>query len=121
VVYVPHPFETVRKGIKPAALYKIADLVDIMEMYNGRALFQNKSAESEAWARAHHNPGAASSDAHGRIGWGNTYSEIGVVPTAATLATALQRARYNKELVGFRGIAYPKYNRLRKWLGAHGV
>ena len=121
LVYVPHPFETVRKGVTPAALYKISKLVDIMEIYNGRALFQNKSTQSEAWARSHHKPGAASSDAHGRIGWGNTYSEVAVLPAPKTLAKALQQARYDKQLVGLRGIAYPKFNRVRKWLEAHGV
>lgn len=119
LVYVPHPFETVRSGMADAALYKIAKQVDIMEVYNGRALFQNRSALSENWAREHGCVGAASSDAHGSIGWGKTYTEIGAAPTRKTLVHELQHARYNKELVGIIGALYPKYNRLRKMVGVH--
>lgn len=116
LVYVPHPFETVRSGMSDAALYKIANLVDIVETYNGRAVFQNRSAVAEVWARQHKRPGAASSDAHGKIGWGKTYSEIAEVPTPKTVAKSLHHARLNKELVGFLGILYPKVNRLKKKL-----
>ncbi|HSX42891.1 MAG TPA: PHP domain-containing protein [Candidatus Saccharimonadales bacterium] len=116
LVYIPHPFETVRKGMTDSALYKVAPLVDIIEIYNGRALFQSRSHMSEKWAAQHHCPGASSSDAHGKVGWGNTYSEIGSLPRIGTLAQALRHARYRRELVGLRGIIYPKYNRLRKLL-----
>jgi predicted metal-dependent phosphoesterase TrpH len=114
LVYVPHPFETVRSGITDAGLYKIAAQIDVMEICNGRAMFQNRSHQSELWATQHKLPGAASSDAHGPNGWGKTWSEIGVAPTARTLVKALHNARYNKELVGVRGVLYPKLNRLRK-------
>jgi len=114
IVYIPHPFETVRKGMSDAALYKIAALVDIIEIYNGRALFQNRSQLAEKWAIQHHCPGASSSDAHGKIGWGNTYTEIADAPRATKLAAQLQHAHHNKELVGILGSMYPKYNRLRK-------
>jgi predicted metal-dependent phosphoesterase TrpH len=116
LVYVPHPFETVRSGVTDAALYKIADLVDIMEIFNGRAMFQNCSQLAMAWTLQHNCSAAASSDAHGKSGWGRTYSEISLVPTTKTLAQSLANARYNKELVGIRGILYPKFNRLRKRL-----
>jgi predicted metal-dependent phosphoesterase TrpH len=119
LVYVPHPFETVRKGMSNAALYKAAGLIDIIETYNGRAVFQNRSYLAEAWAREHKRPGAASSDTHGKIGWGKTYSEIAVIPTAKTLPSSLQHARLNKELVGFPGILYPKVNRIKKKLQHH--
>ncbi len=50
LVYIPHPFETVRKGITQEVLDKIADFVDIIETNNGRAVFQNKSNGAKAWA-----------------------------------------------------------------------
>jgi predicted metal-dependent phosphoesterase TrpH len=116
LVYVPHPFETVRSGITDAALYKIAKLVDIIEVYNGRAMFQNRSHQSRAWAEQHSKPGAASSDSHGLIGWGRTYTEIAIPPARKTLVRSLQQARYHEEMVGFVGAMYPKFNRLRKRL-----
>lgn len=114
LVYVPHPFETVRSGMSDAGLYKIAQHIDIVEIYNGRAMFQNRSHQAMQWAEQYKKPGASSSDAHGLSGWGRTYSEISTPPTAKTLAKALHRARYNKELVGLMGSMYPKLNRIRK-------
>lgn len=114
LVYVPHPFETVRSGVSLAALDGITKAVDIIEMYNGRALFQKRGSLASAWAADHHVAGAASSDAHGVYGWGNTYSIIDRPPDVRTLQRALQAARYHCGTVGLRGVLYPKYNRLRK-------
>lgn len=114
LVYVPHPFETVRHGITADALLKIAKHVDILEVHNGRAIFQNYSKEALAWAKAHGVPGAASSDAHGPAGWGRTCSIIEQIPTRDTLAGQLGFAQLNRGFVGARGILYPKINRIRK-------
>ncbi|SRR6266540_3030362 len=114
LVYVPHPFETVRKGITPQALQQIAVDVDIIEVHNGRALFQNFSKETLGWAKAHSVPGAASSDAHGFAGWGRTCSIIEEIPTRDTLSGLLGFATLNRGFVGARGVLYPKFNRIRK-------
>lgn len=114
LVYIPHPFETVRKGISLPVLQKIARDVDIIEVHNGRAIFQNFADEALAWSRTSRVPGAASSDAHGRIGWGRTCSIIKAVPTRETLSDLLAFAQLNRGFVGARGILYPKINRLRK-------
>jgi predicted metal-dependent phosphoesterase TrpH len=118
LVYVPHPFETMRSGVAADGLEKVAHLVDIVEIRNGRAVFQNRSQQAEGWARSHAKPGAASSDAHGRTGWGNTYSVVDRVPEAGTLPQLLQAARYSKKTVGIRGLLYPKLNRLRRGIHA---
>src|SRR5580765_8441960 len=44
LVYIPHPFETVRKGLHPATLEELIDYVDVVEICNGRVLLQNRSA-----------------------------------------------------------------------------
>ncbi len=113
LVYVPHPFETVRSGMPEAVLGSIAEDVDIVETYNGRAAFQDCGAAATAWAEAHDKPVAASSDAHGRIGWGRTYSELAEPPTRDNLARLLDGATYGRSRVGI-GILYPKLNRIRK-------
>lgn len=112
LVYIPHPFETVRKGLALGELDAISEHVDIIETYNGRSL-QNRSKQAQAWARSHQKPGAASSDAHGRRGWGNTYSTIAEAPTPKTLATLLGSATCSHHGVGIMGRLYPKLNRLR--------
>lgn len=117
LVYVPHPFETVRKGLSLAALDTIADDVDIVEIRNGRALVQNRAAQAEEWASEHDVPGAASSDSHGWHGWGRTYSLVANKPTRLALASLLDTARHHRRLPGVRGVLYPKMNRLLKRVG----
>lgn len=114
LVYVPHPFETVRKGVALATLDTIANQVDIIEVRNGRAVFQNKGKQADAWAVAHHVPGAASSDSHGWHGWGRTYSVIDDIPVKATLSKLLAGASYTVAKPGLRGVLYPKLNRIRR-------
>lgn len=117
LVYIPHPFETVRKGLDAAALTAIAEDVDIMETHNGRAVFQNRSAAAEAWAAEHDIPGAASSDAHGAAGWCRTFSTVAELPTRETLVRLLRNAQLTAGSPGLRGVLYPKFNRLRKAVG----
>lgn len=114
LVYIPHPFETVRKGISLETLNSIVDHVDIIETRNGRAVFQNKGKHAETWASKYDAPGAASSDSHGWHGWGRTYSVIEAAPTGSTLAKLLSKATYKVGLPGLRGVLYPKLNRIRR-------
>ena len=114
LVYVPHPFETVRKGLPLKILDEIANHIDIVETHNGRAIFQNKSAQVKAWAEGHGKPTAASSDAHGRAGWGRTFSIIHEKPTRENLAELLRAAKYQTDNVGARGMLYPKLNRVKR-------
>lgn len=113
IVYVPHPFETVRNGISEAVLDSIPDHIDIVETYNGRAVFQDKGKQAEQWAALHRKVTAASSDAHGRTGWGRTYSVVESVPNRELLLAVLAGGSQHRRRVG-AGILYPKLNRLRK-------
>lgn len=117
VVYVPHPLETVRSGLPVETLESIAKLVDIVEVHNGRAVFQNRGPQAHTWARLHRKPVAASSDAHGYKGLGTTYSVISGVPNARNLASLLQKAHYIVNRPPLHTLLYPKYHRLRKKLG----
>lgn len=120
LVYVPHPFETVRHGLHEAALDSVAGMVDIVEIYNGRAIFQNRSAAAKAWAEKHNVAMAASSDAHGWIGWGRTYTTVSARPDQGSLVSLLKHgAAYTPQSVGV-GVLYPKLNRLRKRLRTGG-
>jgi predicted metal-dependent phosphoesterase TrpH len=114
LVYIPHPFETFRRGLQLTTLAAIADGVDIIETGNGRAVFQNKSRLAIPWALSHNVPGAASSDAHGWHGWGKTHTLLQKAPTRTTLVNLLGRAMYRVRPPGLRGILYPKLNRIRR-------
>jgi hypothetical protein len=113
LVYIPHPFETVRHGLNSENLQSIAGHVDIIETCNGRTM-QDRGASAAEWAKQHAVPAAASSDAHGPHGWGNTYSVLSELPSRATLLTLLQTASYGTGSTGFVGRLYPKLNRIRK-------
>jgi len=117
LVCIPHPFEDVRRGITESALTDIADEVDIIEVHNGRAVFQNKSKQAYAWADAHGWSGVASSDSHAVPGWGRTFTTVHAEPTRKTLVKLLKTAEYHVAFPGVRAVLYPKYNRLKKWYG----
>lgn len=116
LVYLPHPFETVRAGLSEDALISIAKLVDIVEIYNGRALFQNHGPKAATWARLNRKATAASSDAHGYKGLGTTYTSIADIPNAKNLVKLLAKARFTTSRPPLKTLLYPKINRLNQYL-----
>jgi predicted metal-dependent phosphoesterase TrpH len=114
IVYIPHPFETFRKGMAPHVLEEIADFVDIIEVCNGRAFLQNRSAQAVVWARLNQKDSAASSDAHGYKGLGRTYSDLSELPTRDNLLSLLDTAVLRTRNPSVRALLYPKYHRFRK-------
>ena len=115
LVYVPHPFERVRKGIAPTLL-SVGDQIDIIETFNGRSVLSSGNKRAKLWATAHNIPGAASSDAHGWHGWGRTYSVISAAPSRAALPYLLQDATLVTRSLGLVSLLYPKLNRIKKQL-----
>lgn len=115
-VYIPHPFETIRKGLHPSVLDELVDYVDIIEIYNGRALLQNRNAQAVVWARLNQKIGAASSDAHGYKGLGRTFTSISEPPTADNLLNLLDNGTPHASTPTIHALLYPKYNRLKKKL-----
>jgi predicted metal-dependent phosphoesterase TrpH len=120
LVYIPHPFETVRKGLSLQMLEELTDMVDIIEICNGRAFFQNRSQQAVVWSHFNHKAGAASSDAHGLHGLGATYTSVNKLPTAKTLLSELASGVHLTDRPGIRALLYPKYHRTRKKLTLRG-
>lgn len=116
LVYIPHPFESVRKGLHPGILEEILDDLDIIEVCNGRAFLQNRSAQTVIWAKLNKVIGAASSDAHGVRGLGKTYTQIKELPTKDDLVKLLSNGVPITDRPGLRSLLYPKYHRLRRKL-----
>lgn len=116
IVYIPHPFETFRKGIHPGVLDELTDHIDIIEVCNGRALLQNRGPQAVVWAHLNHKMGAAASDAHGFYGLGHTYTELQDPPTKDTLLSLLSRATRHTSPPSIRSLLYPKYHRLMRKL-----
>ncbi|NBU34127.1 PHP domain-containing protein [bacterium] len=117
LVYVPHPFETVRKGIQKDTLDSIAELVDIIEVCNGRAVSQKRALQAATWAKLHNKPGASSSDAHGYKGLGFSYSILNEVPSRGSLTTTIKMTALAHRRAPSYTLLYPKLNRLGKKVG----
>lgn len=116
LVYIPHPFETVRKGVGAETLEELLDHIDIMEVVNGRALLQNRHAKSALFAKLHQLASAASSDAHGVRGLGKTYTSTKEIPSQNTLLELIASGTCITARPSARALLYPKYHRLRKKL-----
>lgn len=114
LVYIPHPFETVRKGLSPQTLELIQDHVDILEVRNGRAFVQNRSQDAHTWATRNHVIMAASSDAHGTLGLGRTFTALDRMPNRDTITSLLKTGTLHTKRPKVRELLYPKYHKTRK-------
>ena len=116
IVYIPHPFETVRKGLSADVLKEIVDHIDIMEVCNGRAFLQNRHTKSVIFAKLHRLRSAASSDAHGLKGLGKTYTQTKEIPSQESLLAVMTTGTPIARHPSPRALLYPKYHVLRKKL-----
>jgi predicted metal-dependent phosphoesterase TrpH len=116
IVYIPHPFESIRKGLHPAVMDELISHIDIVEVYNGRAFVQDRSTQVAVWSRLNQVPGAASSDAHGIRGIGKTYTIVKAPPTPGTIRHLISEGSAIAGRPGVRALLYPKYNKLKKKL-----
>lgn len=116
IVYIPHPFESIRSGLHPAVLEELIDYLDIIEVCNGRAFLQNRSSQAVIWSKLNHVIGAASSDAHGLRGLGRTYTRVKSLPGPGDLVDTISKGTPVTGRPGIRSLLYPKYHRLRKKL-----
>jgi hypothetical protein len=114
VVYVPHPFDTRRRG-GGELLDTIADLVDVVEAHNARTFRAEVNERGEAWARERGKLLGAGSDAH-------TLGEIGTAhvvvppfePTRDSFLAALAGATLVRGTSPFRVTLWSSYATVRK-------
>lgn len=121
LVYIPHPFETVRKGMQREVLDRIIEHIDIVEVHNGRAFAQNYSVKAATWAKANGKAGASSSDAHGFKGVGHSYSIVNEKPSRGSLVEILKMTQLAHRRAPLYTLLYPKLNRLKKMVGLNNA
>lgn len=114
LVYIPHPLESVRSAVSLSTLEAIAPHIDIVEVFNGRALLQNKAPRAATWARMNNKAEAASSDAHGISGLGKTYTQINKQPTKDNLVDQLLTAKKIIQTPSVKDVLHPTINRFKK-------
>ena len=77
LVCIPHPFDTFRQSaLGNNIIEKIAEQIDIIEVFNSRAFLPQDSAKALAFALKHGIAKSAGSDAHTLYEIGNTYVEM---------------------------------------------
>jgi predicted metal-dependent phosphoesterase TrpH len=114
VVYVPHPFDTRRRG-GGERMGEIAELVDVVEAHNARTFSDETNRRGEEWAREHGKLLGAGSDAH-------TLGEIGMAhvrvptfePNRASFLAALASAEIVRGTSPFSVTIWSTYASLRK-------
>ncbi len=113
IVYLPHPFETFRKGLQQDVVDRIQGSIDIVEVWNGRGRFRGKPKQAEQFAIQNDLTQAASSDAHHRKGLGYTYSLVTEIPNHSTLEKLLRNGGLEKRYAPFYTFFYPAINRIK--------
>lgn len=113
IVYIPHPFERLRKGIDEKSLREIVDLVDIVEVFNGRARFRGEAERALQFSKEFGKAGACASDAHCLMGIGSSYSIISVKPDARRLVRSLNEGELTREYSPLVSYLCPFFNKIK--------
>jgi len=95
VVYVPHPFDPMRKNLSEAALDDLtgAGLVDAIEVINAKTSLRSLNDRAARYAREHGLLAGAGSDAHVPNALGAAYVEMPDFDGPQEFLAALARAR----------------------------
>ena len=94
VVYIPHPFDPLRRNLSEAALYELAeaDLIDAVEVLNAKTSLTSLNRRAVEFAAEFGIVGGAGSDGHVPDALGAAYAEMvdfaGPMEFLASLATA---------------------------------
>ena len=94
VINVPHPFDRWRTGAwREADLVAVLPMVDAIEIFNARCVFQADNARAAAFAHQHGKLCTVGSDAHYRMELGRAVLKLPQMPnTAAELLSGLAQA-----------------------------
>ncbi len=92
-ISVSHPFDQQRSGWPLESLEWLATEVDAIEVLNARVIDETYNFLAAEFAKKHHLPGGAGSDAHHPAEIGRVYSELPEFHDAASLRIAMQSVR----------------------------
>jgi predicted metal-dependent phosphoesterase TrpH len=94
LVYVPHPFDPMRRNMAEPALIDLVDagLVDAIEVFNAKTSLAHLNDRAAAFAAERGLPGGAGSDAHVPDALGSAYAEMPDFTDAASFLASLQSA-----------------------------
>lgn len=95
VVYVPHPFDPMRRNMAELALYDLAHagLLDAVEVLNAKTSLRSLNARAAAFATEFDLAAGAGSDAHVPLALGAAYVEMPDFDGPTEFLAALREAR----------------------------
>ncbi len=91
VVYIPHPFDPMRRNLSEAALFELAenDLIDAVEVLNAKTSLTSLNRRAAAFAAEFGIVGGAGSDGHVPDALGAAYVEVDAFETPLEFLGAL--------------------------------
>ncbi len=113
IVYIPHPFEIFRQGLKIDVLQAIMQDIDIVEVFNARGKWRGKSNQTLEFAKKYNKTMAAASDSHCRMGMGGSYSIISEIPTNKSLINLLEKGELCKKFAPAFSYLCPAINKIK--------
>lgn len=113
IVYIPHPFEIFRQGLKIDDLQAIMQDIDIVEVFNARGKWRGKSNQTLEFAKKYNKTMAAASDSHCRMGMGGSYSIISEIPTNKSLINLLEKGELCKKFAPAFSYLCPAINKIK--------
>ena len=117
IVSVPHPFSRNRLyHIKRAALERLWQQIDCIEVFNAREAFAADNVRAAAFAKEHNIPGAVGSDAHRTSEIGRAWLEIDDFTDQQSFVQAVRNGSVHGRLTGSAIHLATRYDVFRKWL-----
>jgi predicted metal-dependent phosphoesterase TrpH len=117
IVSVPHPFSRNRLyHIKRAALERLWQQIDCIEVFNAREAFAADNLRAAAFAKEHNIPGAVGSDAHRTSEIGRAWLEIDEFTDQQSFVQAVRNGSVHGSLTGSAIHLATRYDVFRKWL-----
>ncbi|MDD5287557.1 MAG: PHP domain-containing protein [Dehalococcoidales bacterium] len=93
LVSIPHPFDPIRGlRLNAEAFEKLAPQIDLIEVFNARCAFGQPNVKAREYAKKHHLPGSAGSDAHTTGEIGNVYVTLPDFNSPQEFLAALREA-----------------------------
>lgn len=114
LVYIPHPFDSLRKGIGEETVLDNLSGIDIFEGFNARLILRWQNKKALDFARVHHLPVGVGSDAHTVSGLGSAYAMIEKPFTKNEALNVLEEVQYITKYQSWMDFFAPKINRTKK-------
>jgi predicted metal-dependent phosphoesterase TrpH len=102
IVYLPHPYDFFRRGaVSRKERHSAAQICDLVEVSNGRALGRRAGRKSARLAERSGKPGGAGSDAHRALEVGRAYVVVEELPIRQTLVAVVSAGHVEHSLGGW--------------------